>query len=425
MSLPTRNPLYSLDNNALRNSPSTSSSHRRRTSKPSAPLYDGGGGDESDLLFLAESAWMEHLFGVLELVGLHEERRLAVMQGVIAAVGLSLAVREAWLGASFSQVFAGGCGANVTHKFCLTQNVASLLSPPVFFWAGIAAVFAWRGMSRLACDLMLVLALPALIAGLLWARCGFIGRHGHSTIQLSAMMQLQFLMILCAVALKCRSQKRKLSLGTSKRHYHDEYNTSRGRSSTLPRGWRLHQTSEGRMYFEHLRTGRVQTTLPNGRRASSDATAPPLRVPELIIEHLEPEAALSEPCSDYSPRSPDSPRSFGSGGSFREPISTPPYMHDVRLRSVASAPDVMPYYSRSRSARVGRRSRLGPDHMPPMVRRAESMDDHMPPMVRRAESMDDRLPLRQLLSAFKDADRAPDDETVVLLPRSASDCDMA
>lgn len=365
---------------------------------------------------------MQQLFSVLEMFGV-TEGRLVAAQAAISLVGLFLSVREAWLAAPFSQVIAS-CSETTENELCLTENVASLLSPPVFFWAGVASVLAWRGVMPLAYDLSLALALPALLAGLLWARCGF-GGHGNSCIQLSAVMQIQFLLSLCNAAPKFLSPTRKLRSGTSKRSAEAEdasrrramREMARARSNSLPRGWRLHQTVEGQVYFEHLRTGRVQSTLPETiRRDSAEAAAPPLRIPELIIERSEKEVSSQlERCSDFSPCESSGSETQPSPAHWQQPESPSRRESDsLRLRTSASAP-ITPELS-SHSTRSGRAS-VAPGSIDRTKEGPHTRSGLERTPVRRGASADRAFPLRELLSAFEDAE--PDEANEPLLGNTA------
>ena len=207
---------------------------------------------------------------------------LACVQGTLTLVGIVLSLLP-----YLDETVARPPTCLVGTSLC-TAHWGLWMSPPASFWAGVAAACMFQGVSRgdkralaTAFDLQLLVAPCCLVLFVLlgW-KALTAATDGHADglhfgkdvtfkavatyAGLSLVMQAQAITCTIGACLvrSARDAKESSSGGGSG-------GSRGGRRSGLPRGWRMLSTADGRAFYEHRRTGRVQWEAPTASMATS------------------------------------------------------------------------------------------------------------------------------------------------------------
>mmetsp|Transcript_11067 Transcript_11067/g.18894 ORF Transcript_11067/g.18894 Transcript_11067/m.18894 type:complete len:261 (-) Transcript_11067:75-857(-) len=187
-------------------------------------------------------------------------------QAALAVVGSVLAVHALLVFDGLS-CFGGG--------FCV-EHWGLWMSAPACFWSGFGA-FCMRTrrkeLQAVALELQCVVALSSLAAMLLlmWQTAAMGGfRH----LALSLVLQAQ---VATSVWGACQARRTRDGSGfvggavDGTKRSGRRSKPAEPKASSLPRGWRFCEDLQGRPFFEHKQTGRIQWDLPGSEVCASAA----------------------------------------------------------------------------------------------------------------------------------------------------------
>lgn len=229
---------------------------------------------------------------------------LACVQGTLTLAGIVLSV---W--PYFQDHGVGRPPECLVGTSLCTAHWGLWMSPPASFWAGVAAACMFQGVSKgdkralaTAFDLQVLVAPCCALLFLLlgWKALstaagvpsdgeGVTFKAVGAYAGLSLVMQAQAISCTVGACLVRSLSKEKDERGSSSGGGGSGSGCTRSPDGRrLPRGWRHLSTADGRSFYEHRRTGRVQWDVPGGSAATSSETEEGLSsVPEGTDERTD------------------------------------------------------------------------------------------------------------------------------------------
>lgn len=214
---------------------------------------------------------------------------LACVQGTLTCAGIVLSLLP------YLDETVGRPPTCLVGTSLCTAHWGLWMSPPASFWAGVAAACMLQGVSRgdkralaTAFDLQVLVApcCALLFVLLAWKALTAAAGGQAEGVEVGPAVTFKAVATYAGLSLVMQAQAITCTIGAclvrSAREESRESSSGSKGGRKLPRGWRMLSTADGRAFYEHRRTGRVQWQAPSPSQAtSSEAEEGLSSVPEL------------------------------------------------------------------------------------------------------------------------------------------------